>query len=249
MARLDGKVALVSGGAHGIGKAIAELFAEEGAWVLIADIDEEAGSRAAAEIESKGGSAAFCRTDVSKGADVARAVAAAESRTGAIDVLCNNAAYLGDFKGAIDATDDEWTRCIEVSLLGTHRLTQHALPKMIERRSGSIVNVVSIQGMVGCPTSVAYTTVKSGLLGYTRSAAYDYGSHNIRVNALCPGPIQTRISPKPGEAAYQWQCDQTLLGRVGYPREVAFAALFLASEEASYITGAVLPVDGGWTSK
>ncbi|HEY7679029.1 MAG TPA: SDR family oxidoreductase [Terriglobia bacterium] len=249
MARLENKVALVSGAAHGIGKAIAELFAEEGAWVLIADIDEEAGAQAAKEIQSKGGSAVFCRTDVSSEADAARAVEKAESRAGAIDVLCNNAAYLGDFKGVVDATDDEWKRCIEVSLLGTHRLTRHALPKMIERRSGSIINVVSIQGMVGCPTSVAYTTVKSGLLGYTRSAAYDYGPHNIRVNALCPGPIQTRISPKPGEPSYQWQCDQTVLGRVGYPREVAYAALFLASEESSYITGAVLPVDGGWTSK
>lgn len=249
MARLESKTALVSGGAHGIGKAIAELFAEEGAWVLIADIDEDAGERAAGEIQSKGGSAVFCRTDVASESEVAKAVETAQSRTGAIDVLCNNAAYLGNFKGAVDSTGDEWTRCIEVSLLGTHRLTQLALPKMIERRSGSIVNVVSIQGMVGCPTSAAYTTVKSGLLGYTRSAAYDYGPHNVRVNALCPGPIQTRISPKPGAPNYQWQCDQTVLGRVGYPREVAYAALFLASEEASYITGVILPVDGGWTSK
>jgi NAD(P)-dependent dehydrogenase (short-subunit alcohol dehydrogenase family) len=249
MARLQGKIAVVSGAAQGIGKAIAELFAEEGAWVLIADIDDEAGAAAAAEIQSKGGAAVFCHADAASESDVVRAVETAQNRGGAIDVLCNNAAYLGDFKGAVDSTDDEWRRCIDVSLLGTHRFTKHVLPKMIERRSGSIVNVVSIQGMVGCPTSVAYTTVKSGLLGYTRSAAYDYGPHNIRVNALCPGPIQTRISPKPGEPHYQWQCDQTVLGRVGYPREVAYAALFLASEEASFITGAVLPVDGGWTSK
>ena len=120
---------------------------------------------------------------------------------------------------------------------------------MLERKAGSIVNIVSIQAMVGCPTSVAYTTAKAGLLGYTLSAAYDYGSRNVRVNAICPGPIQTRISPKPGEPAYQWQCDQTMLGRVGYPREIAMAALFLASDEASYITGAVIPVDGGWTAK
>jgi NAD(P)-dependent dehydrogenase (short-subunit alcohol dehydrogenase family) len=136
-----------------------------------------------------------------------------------------------------------------VSLFGTHNFTKAVLPYMIARRQGSIVNVVSIQAMVGCPTSVAYTTVKSGLLGYTLSAAYDYGPQNVRVNALCPGPIQTRISPKPGQPAYDWQCAQTVLGRVGTPREVAYAAAFLASDEASYITGAVIPVDGGWTSK
>jgi NAD(P)-dependent dehydrogenase (short-subunit alcohol dehydrogenase family) len=120
---------------------------------------------------------------------------------------------------------------------------------MIVQEKGSIVNVVSIQAMVGCPTSVAYTATKAALLGYTLSAAYDYGPRNIRVNSLCPGPIQTRISPKPEEPHYKWQCDQTVLGRVGYPREVAWAALFLASDEASYVTGATLPVDGGWTSK
>ena len=133
--------------------------------------------------------------------------------------------------------------------MGTHYFTKEALPHMIAQKQGSIVNVVSIQAMVGCPTSVAYTATKSALLGYTLSAAYDYGPHNVRVNALCPGPIQTRISPKPGEPHYDWQCAQTVLGRVGYPREVAYAALFLASDEASYVTGVVLPVDGGWTSK
>ena len=120
---------------------------------------------------------------------------------------------------------------------------------MIAQNAGSIVNIVSIQAMVGCPTSVAYTTTKAGLLGYTLSAAYDYGPHNVRVNALCPGAIQTRISPKPGEPHYEWQRQQTVLGRVGTPREVATAALFLASDESSYVTGAVIPVDGGWTAK
>jgi NAD(P)-dependent dehydrogenase (short-subunit alcohol dehydrogenase family) len=164
-------------------------------------------------------------------------------------VLCNNAAYLGAFHGDADATDDEWRRCIDVSLMGTHYCTREALAFMTRQQSGSIVNIVSIQAMVGCPESVAYTTVKAGLLGFTKSAAYDYGPLNIRVNAICPGPIQTRISPKPGEPVYAYQVDNTVLRRVGLPREVAHAAAFLASDEASFITGVTLPVDGGWTSK
>jgi NAD(P)-dependent dehydrogenase (short-subunit alcohol dehydrogenase family) len=176
-------------------------------------------------------------------------VAAAAGTSGRIDILVNNAAHLGEFHAILESTADEWEKCIRVAILGTHEVTRQVLPYMLARKNGSIVNIVSIQAMVGCPTSVAYTTTKAGLLGYTLSAAYDYGPHNIRVNALCPGPIQTRISPKPGEPHYLWQCAQTVLGRVGMPREVATAALFLASDDASYVTGAVIPVDGGWTSK
>jgi NAD(P)-dependent dehydrogenase (short-subunit alcohol dehydrogenase family) len=249
MGRLDGKSAIVTGAAHGIGQAIAACFAHEGAAVTMVDVDAAGGAAAAADIRERGGSARFSAGDVSSPVDVATAVAIAAEASGRVDVLVNNAAYLGDFHAVLDSTPDEWDKCIRVALLGTHEVTRQVLPYMVAQASGAIVNIVSIQALVGCPTSVAYTTTKAGLLGYTLSAAYDYGRHNVRVNALCPGPIQTRISPKPGEPAYQWQCDQTVLGRVGYPREVATAALFLASDDASYITGAVLPVDGGWTSK
>jgi len=249
MHRLEDKVAIVTGAAHGIGRAIAEMFAEEGAQVLLVDVDEDAGQAAAAAIRAGGGDASFCRADVASPDDASRAVESLAGRSQDLDVLCNNAAHLGEFHAILESTPEEWNRCIQVSLLGTHHFTKAVLPLMVARRRGSIVNVVSIQAMVGCPTSVAYTTVKAGLLGYTLSAAYDYGPHNVRVNALCPGPIQTRISPRAGEPHYQWQCGQTLLGRVGTPREVACAATFLASDEASYITGAVLPVDGGWTAK
>jgi NAD(P)-dependent dehydrogenase (short-subunit alcohol dehydrogenase family) len=249
MGRLEEKIAIVTGAAHGIGRAIAECFAEEGARVTLLDVDVEAGEQIAVAIRGRGGQAQFCAGDVSSPDDVARAVAATAGDSERIDVLCNNAAYLGEFHAVLESTDEEWQRCIQVALLGTHHVTRAVLPYMIARKQGAIVNVVSIQAMVGCPTSVAYTTTKAGLLGYTLSAAYDYGPHNVRVNALCPGPIQTRISPRPGEPHYDWQCAQTVLGRVGTPREVATAALFLASDDASYITGAVLPVDGGWTSK
>lgn len=249
MDRLTGKIALVTGGAHGIGRAICERFAEAGAQVVVADVDEAGGEETASAIRAAGGQAWFERTDVSRPEDAARAVRRAAQETGRLDVLVNNAAYLGPAHDVLGAADEEWERCIAVSLMGTQYCTREALGLMTAQRAGSIINIVSIQGMVGCPTSVAYTTVKAGLLGFTRSAAYDYGPLNIRVNAICPGPIQTRISPRPGAALYDYQIENTVLRRVGEPREVAHAALFLASDESSFITGVTLPVDGGWTSK
>src|SRR5665213_950064 len=249
MDRVKGKVAIVTGGANGIGKAICELFAEEGAWVLIADIEEGPGQETVRSIRAAGGQAEFCRADVSNQEDVKRAVAMAAAHNGRIDILCNNAAYLDpDFHAAVESTDTEWRKCIDVALMGTHYFTKAALPYMIAQKQGSIVNVVSIQAMEGMMTSVAYTATKAALLGYTMSVSYDYGQQNIRINSLCPGPIQTRIGADPADPHYKWQCDQTTLGRVGYPKEVAWAALFLASDESSYVTGITLPVDGGWTS-
>lgn len=249
MDRLKDKVAIVTGGANGIGRAISEVFAEEGAWVLVVDIEDAAGSETVAGICGRGGRAAYCHADVSVPEDAARAVRTAAAATGRIDVLCNNAAYLGKSHAVLESTPEEWDRCIRVALMGTHYFTKETLPYMIPHRRGSIINIVSIQALAGCMTSVSYTATKAALLGYTLSAAYDYGPHNIRVNSLCPGAIDTRISPPPGSPHYKWQCDQTMLGRVGKPREIAWAALFLASDEASYVTGATLPVDGGWTAK
>jgi len=250
MNRLKEKIAVVTGGANGIGRAISELFAEEGAWVLISDIEDEPGNTTVQNIRQMGGLAEFYHADVSSTSDVTRAVEIAAAKTGRIDILCNNAAYMGPgFHDILGSTEDEWTKCINITLLGTHHFTKATLPYMIEQKKGSIVNVVSIQALAGMMTSVAYTATKAALLGYTLSAAYDYGPQNVRVNSLCPGPIQTRISPKPNDPHYKWQSDNTVLGRVGYPREVAYAALFLASDEASYVTGVTLPVDGGWTSK
>ncbi len=156
---------------------------------------------------------------------------------------------MGPFHAVLESTEQEWNRCIQVTLMGTHYFTRESLPSMIAQKRGSIVNIASVQAIAACMTSVSYTATKAALLGYTLSAAYDYGPHNVRVNSICPGPIQTRISPKPGEPHYKWQCEQTMLGRVGYPQELAYAALFLASDEASFITGVTLPVDGGWAAK
>jgi NAD(P)-dependent dehydrogenase (short-subunit alcohol dehydrogenase family) len=249
MNRVQEKVAIVTGGANGIGRAISELLAREGAWVLVTDIEDNAGRETVRGILEDGGMGAYFHADVSRREDAAAAIQRAAEQTGRIDILCNNAAYLGASHAILESTDEEWDKCIKVALMGTHYFTKEALPYMIRQKKGSIVNVVSIQALAGMMTSVAYTATKAALLGYTLSAAYDYGPHNIRVNSLCPGPIQTRISAGPGEAHYKWQCDNTVLGRVGYPEEVAWAALFLASDESSYVTGVTLPVDGGWTSK
>jgi NAD(P)-dependent dehydrogenase (short-subunit alcohol dehydrogenase family) len=247
--RLNNRIAIVTGAAHGIGKAIAEVFAEEGAWVLLADLDDTAGEAVAAAIRASGGRAAFRHVDVANEAEVDVAVrhAAAEG-SGRIDVLCNNASYLGTWNDIVAAPREEWDRCLQTGLLGTAHFMREVLPWMVPHRAGSIVNIASIQGIVGARTSAAYTSMKHAVVGLTRSVAVDYAPHNIRVNALCPGPIATRIAAQPGDELYQRQMSKTPLGRLGQPREVATAALFLASDEASFITGAVIPVDGGWTA-
>jgi NAD(P)-dependent dehydrogenase (short-subunit alcohol dehydrogenase family) len=248
MQRLENKTAIVTGGAHGIGKAISELFAEEGAIVFVVDIDQKAGETTALEIGKKHHCAIFIKADVSSASQVALAVKLASAHNGKIDVLCNNAAYLADWHNAAEASDDEWEKSFSISLMGTQNFTRAVLPFMVQQKGGSIINISSVQGLVAGRNSVAYTSIKAALLGFTRSVACDFGAHNIRCNAICPGAIQTRISPKRGEELYERQVTKTLLGRVGQPNEVAHAALFLASDESSYITGAVLPVDGGWTA-
>ena len=248
MNRVQDKVAMVTGGANGIGRAICELLAEEGALVLVADIEQDAGTATVDSIRQAGGYAEFALTDVSNSVQVQRAVERAVSWKGRIDILCNNAAYLSpDFHAAADATEEEWRKSLDITVLGTHSVTRTTLPYMMARRAGSIINVASIQAIEGMMTSVAYTAAKAALLGYTMSLAYDYGPYNIRANSLCPGPIRTRISAPEGGPHHQWQCDQTTLGRTGTPREVAWAALFLAADESSYVSGVTLPVDGGWT--
>lgn len=233
MITLEGKVAIVTGGAHGIGRAIAEAFVQAGAKVVVADIE---------------GGPGIIRADVSSQVDTKLVIEATLKLNGRIDVVCNNAAYLGAGHAALEADDTEFVRCFSVALLGSQHFAREVLPFMIQQKNGSIINISSVQGIVGARNSVAYTSIKHAIIGFTRSLAYDYGPYNIRANAICPGAIQTRISPKPGDELYQRQIGKTFLGRVGQPSEIAGLAVFLASDAASYITGAAIPVDGGWTA-
>jgi NAD(P)-dependent dehydrogenase (short-subunit alcohol dehydrogenase family) len=248
MTRLANKTAIVTGAAHGIGRAIAELFAKEGAWVLIADIDAVAGQVAATSICDTGGQAQFAATDVSSLADIERAVKLAAEKSGRIDILVNNAAHLGDWLDVAQATPDKWDHSYAVTLRSAADFTRLVLPKMIPHRRGSIINVASIQGLRGARNSAVYTSMKHALVGLTRSTAVDFGPHGIRANAICPGPIRTRISPPEDSELHQRQVAKTMLARTGEPHEVASAAVFLASDESSYVTGITLPVDGGWTA-
>jgi NAD(P)-dependent dehydrogenase (short-subunit alcohol dehydrogenase family) len=248
MTTLQNKSAIVTGAAHGIGRAVAEHFARLGARVTLADLDADAGEAVASSLRDAGLRAEFLQADVSNPAQVDRVVDFAARATGRIDVLVNNAAYIAPWHDILEATQDEWDRCYRVTLLGANHFIKAVLPHMLPHKSGSIINVSSVQGLVAARTSPAYTAIKHALVGLTRNVAYDFGPQNIRCNALCPGAIHTRYSPAEGSELHTRQISKTFLGRVGQPHEVATVAAFLASDDASYITGAAIPVDGGWTS-
>src|SRR4051812_26376271 len=211
MPRLANKVAIVTGAAHGIGRSIAELFAAEGAWVLVTDVEVEAGEAVASGIREAGGQVQFLKKDVTSNEDVEHAVKAAAEHSGRIDVLVNNAAHLRDWLDVQQATAEQWLHSYSVNLGGAAAFTRAVLPLMLPQKSGSIINVASIHGLVAGRNSAAYTSMKHGMIGLTCSTAVDFGPQGIRANAICPGPIRTRISPPPGSELHQRQIAKTML--------------------------------------
>jgi len=248
--RLAEKVALITGGTSGIGRATAVLFAREGAKVAIAGRSEERGRKAVDEIADAGGRAIFVRADVRAADDCRRAVDETVKAFGRLDVLFNNAGtYIPN--DAIGCSEEEWDEQVDTSLKGTFLMSKFALPVMIDRGGGSIINNASGWGLVGGDRAVAYCAAKGGVVVLTKAMAIDHGPQGIRVNCICPGdtvtPMEHEDARRRGMTweAYVAGASDRPLGRMGRPEEVAMAALFLASNESSFVTGAALPVDGG----
>ncbi len=255
MGRLEGKVAAITGGASGIGEATARRFAAEGAAVAIADIDAERGRLVAGAIEGAGGRAMFVETHAGREADAMRFVRAAAERWGRLDVLINNAG-MRLYQTVVDASEESWDAILAVNVKGYAFCAKAAIPLMRQVGGGSIVNVASIRSVVAGGNMVQYDTTKAAVAGLTRAMAMDHAADRIRVNAVCPGPIFTRFHERRAEAAGRSHEDfraefgrGTMLGRAGTPEEVAACILFLASDDASYVTGASLYVDGGHTAR
>lgn len=251
--RLLGKVSIITGGTSGIGEATAKLFAKEGSKVVIAGRDERRGKSIVDDIINNGYEALFVKTDVSNSEDVQNLINKTVERWGRIDVLFNNAGI--EIDGFVaDYSEEDWDKVINTNLKGAFLCSKYAFKQMIKQGTGgSIINNSSVLGILSLPGCSAYSASKSGLIGLTRALALDGAPYKIRVNCLCPGFILTRLTEPYIDKKNPQKYLETVgklhpIGRIGTPEEVAYAALFLASDESSFITGAVIPVDGGITS-
>ena len=256
MKRLDGKVAIVTGGGEGIGRATAERFAEEGAAVVIAEINSETGQAIADQINSRGGRSLFVHTDVSREESVRNMVVESVRVYSRIDVLVNNAVSF--VLRGIDATVEEWREVLGTNVIGSALVAKHVVPEMRKVSGGAIVNLGSISSFIAQPEFVTYNATKAAIVAMTRCMALDLADDNIRVNAVCPGTVWTQIVERltreegldraAADAHADWG-GAHMIKRIAEPREIANAILFLASNEASFITAACLMVDGGYTAK
>ena len=255
--RLESKVALITGGGSGIGRACAEMFAREGARVAVSDISLERAQATTQFVTSHGGEAIAISGDVSVGDDAQNMVSATVEKFGKLDVLVNSAGVSA--RNALpegSSPEEIWDKVIDVNLKGTYMVSWHAMPEMAKSGGGSIINLSSIMGLVGYPVGMGggfnpYNPSKGGVLQFTRNLAIDSASKNVRVNCICPGYVETDLTSALTKDAEALSRLETLhpIGRLGQPEEIAYAALYLASDESGFVTGTPLVVDGGYTAQ
>ena len=247
--RLKDKVAIITGAASGIGKATAKLFAEHEAKVVVADIDSEGSEQTVTEIRDNGNVAIFINTDVTVKSDTQNLVTQTVETFGKLDILFNNAGIAMRLPVA-ELPEEDWHRCLDVNLNGVFLCAKAAIPAMKKNGSGVIINMSSIYGIVGADVRAAYVASKGAVTNLTRGMALDYAQDNIRVNCICPGfvetPLVSGVVRTPEE--YQKLADKHPMRRLGQPIEIAYGALYLASDESAFVTGIALPIDGGYTA-
>ena len=251
----EGRTALVTGGATGIGRATAQAFAARGANVVIGDVNVEGAEETAQLIADAGGQAFFHKTDVTDSQVVASLVNSAVERYGSLDFAFNNAGIEGDLAPVQEYSEEMWARVLNINLTSVFLCMKHEIPQMLRQGRGAIVNTASILGLVGFATTPAYTASKHGVIGLTKVAALECAQQGIRVNAVCPGWIETPMVMERGVRAgsdpemYEQLEAAHPVGRLGRPEEIAEAAVWLCSDAASFVTGQAIPVEGGYTSR
>ena len=242
---LNDKVAIITGGANGLGKATALLFCDNGAKIVIVDINQEAGDKVVSEIAKKGGIASFIKTDISKSAEVNKMVEIVVAQYGGVDILINNAGVLADAR-LVKMTEEEWDRVININLKGIFLCGQAAAKVMIEKdKGGVILNTSSVVGIYGNFGQSNYVASKAGVIGMTKTWARELGKSNIRVNAVAPGFIKTEIIKDMPDKIINYMKEKVYLKRIGEPEDIANAFLYLASDMGKYVNGTILSVDGG----
>ncbi len=250
--KLEGKVALVTGGGSGIGRATALAFAREGAKVVVADVLTDGGEGTVQRIKEAGGKAIFVKTDVSKAGEVIALIDNVVTIYGKLDCACNNAGIEGSMAPTADCTEENWDRTIDINLKGVWLCMKYEIPEMLKRGGGAIVNTASIAGLVGFQGLPAYCASKGGIIQLTKTAALEYATKGIRINAVCPGVIRTPMVERVTGGKPELEAQFTALepvGRIGAPGEVAEAVVWLCSDAASFVTGHPLVVDGGFVAQ
>ncbi len=250
MERLKSKVALITGGGSGIGRSTCLLFAQEGAKVVVADYVADGGSETVRQIKAAGGEASFVLTDVAKSADVQNMIATTVKTYGRVDVLFNNAGIEGPSSKIANYKEEDWDRVIAIDLTSVYLGMKYVIPEMLKQGGGVIISTASVAGIVGFPGSGAYAAAKAGVINMTRMVALEYADKNIRVNCICPGIIETPMVDRVvGNRSKDRVIKAEPIGRLGRPEDIANAALFLASDESSFATGAPFIIDGGYVAR